>query len=75
QISSGKNYHLIPPPICDIRLSVTRQAAHSKFVWFSTPTTMLETFIITLNRLLIELINRYSTNYLSIHFHVNQYPT
>jgi hypothetical protein len=32
--------------ICD-RLSVTRLAAHPKCMWFSTPPTMLETFIIT----------------------------
>jgi hypothetical protein len=35
-----------PPPACDTSLSVEGLAAYPKSVWFSTPTTMLETFII-----------------------------
>jgi hypothetical protein len=41
-------------PTSDTSLSITRLAAHPKFVWFSRAITMLETFIITLYNVFIK---------------------
>jgi hypothetical protein len=47
----------IVPPLTS-RSHVTTVAAHPKFVWFLTPTTMLKTFIITM------YLQLFNTNFL-----------